>query len=575
MVVKDKKGQSVHGLKASDFTVRESGKPQQVQSFEEHTALTTQQAAAVPQMPKLPPGEFTNFVATPPTGALNIILYDSCNTSLKDQMFVRDQLIKYLKAARPDSRTAIFALGTHIVQIAGFTTDRQLLLQAITDKKPQQTLFSDDTSGGLTTSANATNAGNIMNSALGSYSTAIAAMEAPQTQYQAEQRGYITLDALNTLGRYLVTLPGRKNLIWFAGDFPTNFFPSENSYDGPYAQTAFLEDEYRDTVNLLSRAQVAVYPIGAQGLATDQANNASKANAQFANGGRGVNRQGNAEAVAHHAEFNNRSSEEQAMNQIAHDTGGEAQYNHNDLSRMVDDDIADGSNYYTLSYVPSDVKANEDFRSIKVNVAGGPYELSYRRGYFTDLRKRSADGPVEMAANAPSAGSSLTQALRPGAPQPWQILMKLKAYPTSTPDQTQILQGNDANPDAKVTHPPYRNYEVDAAVSVQGFRFVKSGDIYSTTADFVTYVYNADGTLINSQSNSAKISYTKEKLAEALKSGLHFSEQVSVPAKGAYFLRVAVHDNGSGHIGAVEFPVASVANLPIGGGATPASPPAQ
>jgi hypothetical protein len=392
-------------------------------------------------------------------------------------------------------------------------------------------------------------------------------METPQTAYQNQQRAYITLDGLNTLGRYLVTLPGRKNLIWFASDFPTNFFPSENDYDGPYAQTAQLEDEYRDTVNLLSRAQIAVYPIGAQGLATDHANDAAKSNAQFANGGRGANRQGNAETVAHHAEFNNRSSEEQAMQQIAHDTGGEAQYNHNDLARMVDDAIADGSSYYTLSYVPTDSKSSDGFRSIKVSVSGGAYDLSYRRGYFTDKKARASSAEVATAANAPSASSSLTQALRPGAPQPWQILMRLKAYPTTTPDQKTVCPGNEANPDAKIAHPPYRDYEVDAAISIQGFRFVKSGDNYSTTTDFVTFVYDVNGTLINSQSKSEKITYTKEKLAEALKTGLHLSEEVSVPAKGAYFLRVAVHDSGSGHIGAVEFPVASVAGLPVGGGA--------
>jgi hypothetical protein len=156
--------------------------------------------------------------------------------------------------------------------------------------------------------------------------------------------------------------------------------------------------------------------------------------------------------------------------------------------------------------------------------------------------------------------------MRPGAPQPSQILIRLRVFPSSTPEQTTVARRNDANPDAKIAHPPFRDYEVDAAASVSTFRFERNSDnTYSTTVDFVTFVYDVNGTLINSQSDSAKVSYTKEKLAEALRTGLHLSHVVSVPAKGEYFLRVAVHDTTSGHIGAVELPVAAVAGLPIGG----------
>ena len=38
-----------------------------------------------------------------------------------------------------------------------------------------------------------------------------------------------TLQALNQLARYLAGLPGRKNLIWFAGNFPLNIRPAGSS----------------------------------------------------------------------------------------------------------------------------------------------------------------------------------------------------------------------------------------------------------------------------------------------------------------------------------------------------------
>ena len=80
VTVTDKHGKPLHGLKAGDFVLNENGQPQQVRSFEEHTGLSDQDAAKVPAQPKLPPGDFTNFVATPPNGALDIILIDRLNT---------------------------------------------------------------------------------------------------------------------------------------------------------------------------------------------------------------------------------------------------------------------------------------------------------------------------------------------------------------------------------------------------------------------------------------------------------------------------------------------------------------
>jgi hypothetical protein len=43
-----------------------------------------------------------------------------------------------------------------------------------------------------------------------------------------------------------------------------------------------------------------------------------------------------------------------------------------------------------------------------------------------------------------------------------------------------------------------------------------------------------------------------------LLSGLHAEQQIAVPVKGNYFLRVGVHDVPSDHIGALEIPVDEV-----------------
>ena len=54
VTVTDGKGKPVRGLTQSDFTVKEDGKPQTIQNFEEHG---TEQSQAAP--PKLPPNTYT------------------------------------------------------------------------------------------------------------------------------------------------------------------------------------------------------------------------------------------------------------------------------------------------------------------------------------------------------------------------------------------------------------------------------------------------------------------------------------------------------------------------------------
>ncbi len=92
--------------------------------------------------------------------------------------------------------------------------------------------------------------------------------EAEQQSFQLQLRARYTLDALNQLARYMSNLPGRKNLIWFSGSFPINILPDAD-LQNPFAVVASAEDEFRETVDLLARSQVAVYPIDARGLMTN------------------------------------------------------------------------------------------------------------------------------------------------------------------------------------------------------------------------------------------------------------------------------------------------------------------
>src|SRR5258708_2172425 len=127
VVVTDKNQKPVHGLKASDFTLTEENVPQVVKHFEEHTALTPADATRFPSMPKFPPGVFTNYTPGPVNGAVNLLLLDALNTPLKDQAYVRQQLLAYLNATPPGTRIAIFGLTNQLTILQRFTSDPEVL----------------------------------------------------------------------------------------------------------------------------------------------------------------------------------------------------------------------------------------------------------------------------------------------------------------------------------------------------------------------------------------------------------------------------------------------------------------
>src|SRR5438309_8587993 len=53
--------------------------------------------------------------------------------------------------------------------------------------------------------------------------------EAAQVAYAQEQRTMLTLQALNSLGRILGGLPGRKNIIWVTGNLPFSLIPENRN----------------------------------------------------------------------------------------------------------------------------------------------------------------------------------------------------------------------------------------------------------------------------------------------------------------------------------------------------------
>lgn len=557
VTVQDKNGNPIHDLKAPDFVLNENHKPQPIKTFEEHRSGTP---VAAPSFPNLPPGTFTDYTNVPEDSTLNILLLDTLNTPMKDQTYVRYQLQQYVKKAPANTRIAIFGLNSHLILLQGFTSDPDTLKAAVEHRLiPRASPLLDDPAGTNTDSVSMSD----MLTDAGASTMAIAGVqqfEAQTATFQTQIRVQYTIDAFNALGRYLQTFPGRKNLIWFSGSFPLTIFPDPD-LDDPFGVQADFSDQLRETSGLLARARVAVYPIDARGLQTNPVMDASRS-------GAGMARNPGAFANATGKWLQQTASEHMSMDQVAEDTGGRAFYNTNGLAEAVTKAIESGQNYYTLTYSPANRNWNGDYRSIRLQLQGAAaargLKLSYRHGYYADdpyNRKLASSVMTTAPANAPATGTLAyaRASMDRGAPAPSEILFKVRVLPTSAQPEDTVYSHNVPNPDIKG---PFRRYQVDYVALGNAFRLSKETDgKYHGQVEFVVFVYDSDGKLLNIDENNLGLSLDPATYANLLKTGFRFGLQVSTPSKKETFLRIAIHDVPSGRMGIVEVPSSSIEHL--------------
>jgi VWFA-related protein len=560
VIVTDSQGNPVRGLKKSDFTLLESKQPQAIRTLEEHGASANERFTPEPA---LPPGLFSNKAPAPTSGPVNVLLLDYLNTPLSAQPYARKQLLHFLDEAPAGVPIAIFALTNRLMMLHGFTSDFSVLKAALDPKDggaPQASnVLTDPLNGGnmrdTTLSTAYSEAASFSDAAAAIITPEIVAnisrFESMQASFQEDMRVRYTLDGLELLARYLVGIPGHKNVIWYTAGFPLRIEPDVSEADSggdPNDSTVQNDEELRKTDNLLTRAQVAVYPVDARGLMTDPSLNfASNDSPSTAPG-----------------DFLQRTAQERlTMEAMAEDTGGRAFYNTNNLSQAVEKSVEFGSNYYTLTYSPSNIKWDARFRSIKLAVDQPKVSLTYRNGYYAvdpnDHRKFIAS----LAATSAPTPRAMVTAMMHGGPNPAEILFKERIRPATSPLSDAPLKTNQTNPDPKVNiKGPFREYGIDLVPDATAFTCQQDeAGNYHCAVEVWTFVYNSDGEKLITASNRLFRRLSPDDYKKMLTGGMAFHQAISVPAKGNYYIRTAVHDMVSDRVGAVEVPVTAVAAL--------------
>jgi VWFA-related protein len=377
VVVTGHDGKPVPGLSLQDFSIAEDGKAQKVLSFDVHDFDPV--SNSLPKRPNLPANTFMNLPSGPERGPLYVLLLDLLNMDVDDQPAARRQLSNFVLSKPLGTRFAVFVLtdGLHLVQ--GFTEDRNVLTSALDPRNshshlPRVFLYGDN--------------------------------------FRAL---YSVPRVLIGIAKYVHDLPGRKNVIWFSGSFPS----STSAGADPIGSEA--ESYYRDVkqaTDEMARGQIAVYPVDTHGVVV-LGKNVGTPTRSFASSTLGDD----SAAISLNAKY-------MTEDELAYATGGRAFHSTNDLVSSLTEATEAGAHYYTLSYAPSNQDYHGQQRNIHVELAKPGCSLAYRRAYFgsADFVEPGSSGKKSAAAEMAALKKevdSLYAHMQAGAPMVHQLLFRV------------------------------------------------------------------------------------------------------------------------------------------------------
>jgi VWFA-related protein len=542
-VVVTENGHTVQGLSKDAFRIVENGKEQETRNFDEHTYAAGPSAgastAATQKSAPVPAHVYSNAVAA--VGPPNVLLLDALNTPVKDQQYLRKQMVAYLKEIPAGTRIAIFSLGTRLRMVQGFTSDIAVLLAAMDARKAgvnNSVLLQQQSD--LETPLDQSDDQNALD-VLDQFQGEIVAV-------QYDLRIQTTLDAMKQLGAFLGALPGRKNIIWLSGSFPLSLQPDESA-ENPFISQRNYSKQLQQISDAFTADRIAVYPVDVRGAlppamfdAAGSSLNSTAAPRRRA--GRGAQ----PIAAAATQDFNQLDAEHSTMRQLAEETGGSAFYETNGLKQAIARAMEDGANYYTLTYTPQNKDFNGKFRRIEVKLTSGKYHLSYRRGYYAQpaVAPKIGDPDPLISPNHP--------AIQRGAPPAVEILFKARVLPADDP----VLKGFQPTPGSAglvAVKPPVTRYCLDYAVHMRDVNAEIGPDhLYHSALELVAIAYDPDGKALNLVDHPFQFTLKPEEYEKLLHDGLNLREEIDVP-QGEVYLRLAVHDLFTDQLGSLEVPI--------------------
>jgi VWFA-related protein len=511
VTVRDRKGNLVENLKREDFKIYEDNMPQSIVTFSaEKVAIGP---GATPQAPPSPGADTTAAppspgadTAAPAPEVVNLGL--NPNVPVKKEMLEgkrlmilffdlssldEETLIRSMDGARdfiekqtgPQDLIAVATYQSNLSLDQDLTNDRALLLKTIDSLNSE--------------ASNDTEAEDLSDS---SSDDVFVPDNVQFNIFNTDRR----MAALESLAKMYREFPERKSLIYFTGGVSTTGI--ENNA------------QIRSTVDSANKSNMTIYAVDSRGLqASPPGGNASQASAGSAMFGGG----------AMMRQQSSMSGSQDTLFTLAHDTGGRAFTDSNDLTMAMKQVQVDTNVYYIIGYFSANPKEDGKYRKIRVELsqqAEQKYKIEHRAGYFA--------GKSFKQQNKEEKDFQLQQAITVDRP---------------FVDVPLILQADYFRKDNDIVYVP-----ISIELAGDSLKFDDKGDNREGKFEFIAQAIDSKGKISGVARDSVSLKLPIEKAKKVQEGGIFYSTGFELKP-GSYKMKFLVRDNVTGKLGSFEQPI--------------------
>jgi VWFA-related protein len=542
VMVFDKQGRFIDGLKQEDFELTVEGKPVSLSFFERVAGAPTPAPAPAPRGDTKAPGP--GAAPPPAAGGARTVIFFADDIHLKPESRYRaSKLIEHFidNELTDEDTAAVVSSSGRIGFLQQFTDNHTVLRQAaarIGDDKgrtagdrltPPMTEYEAMLIDRYDPEVTEEFAAEIIKEGL-----AVSMDDAIQ-QARSRARNLLQMSAVASRNTYYALeqtvrrsahLPGRKVVILISDGFLLDTGNTDSS------------TRLRRITDAAARANAVVYAFDAKGLDATPPNKTGRA--------------------AFRVQAGERFEMQDPLNHIAEQTGGRFVKNRNDMRPGLSQALAEASRYYLLAWRPDPEQRGKDkFRRVEVKIKGRP-ELTVRlqSGYLEEVPKES----LQAAKGEPKN-------VKAGA-----------AVPSATPDpaQEQIKAAlNSLAPQKGLPTALAVNYfegeggpMLAASVRVEGSAvgFAREGDTAKADVELAGVVFDSKGKAVDTFSRRLSLSAPASRFESGRTPNVFYNHETK-PAPGLYQIRVATRDAKTGRVGSavqwVEVPDLSSRKLAL------------
>jgi VWFA-related protein len=490
VVARDQKtGEVVRGLKQSDFSIYESGKQQQIATFDFESVdmATPLNEATISGLAAGATGSGTKaaVVAKPEdlrNHRLIVMFFDLTSMQPEDldrsveaaQAFLRTKM-------QPADLVALVSLGDTLKVDQDFTADKKALIDEVA-------VYNGTEGEGFAGGANS-NSNQVEDT----------------TGYTPDESEYNDLNtdrelfALRAVSKSLEKITEKKSLLYFSGGI---------SRDGIENQASL-----RAAINAAVRANLAIYSVDTRGLQAisplGDASTGSLRGTGAYNGGALLNN------------MNANFATQEVMATLSTDTGGKAFFDSNDFAPAFAQVQRDTSAYYAIGFHSSNPARDGKYRKLTIKINRPGVKLEYRPGYYApaDFRHsgredRERELEEQLASDLPAT------------------------------DMAVYL-------DAMYFRLDEDRFYVPVSLIVPGSQipFVKGGDKDKATLDIIGTVIDEAKRPIGRARETVKLNLDSSQ--QARQKNIQYTTSFNLPP-GKYHLKFVVRENQTGRMGSFE-----------------------